>query len=169
MKRLFLFILLFVSIAAKEEIIEPEPYRSPRVESVKVLPHKDLALLRTDFRNKVIILIKNCHDKYNITLRVRETLRDSIRQDSLAKNGRRVTNLRSGESRHQWGLAVDLVGPRNRSQWLLVGREGESLGLRWGGRWRHPYDPYHFEEKLKTEELATSKQLFKTDTVLIPI
>jgi hypothetical protein len=22
---------------------------------------------------------------------------------------------------------------------------GEQLGLRWGGRWRHPYDPGHFE------------------------
>jgi len=29
--------------------------------------------------------------------------------------------------------------------WRKVGTAGERLGLRWGGRWRHPYDPGHFE------------------------
>jgi hypothetical protein len=29
--------------------------------------------------------------------------------------------------------------------WLKIGVEGEKLGLRWGGRWRKPYDPGHFE------------------------
>lgn len=29
--------------------------------------------------------------------------------------------------------------------WQKVGVIGESLGLRWGGRWKQPHDPGHFE------------------------
>ena len=29
--------------------------------------------------------------------------------------------------------------------WLKLGLIGESLGLRWGGRWHDPHDPGHFE------------------------
>lgn len=169
MRFILLVLALLVSFGTKEASLDPLPYR-PKIEVVsKSGPHNDLSLLRTSFRNKVILLIKNCHDKYNIDLRVYETYRDSVRQDSLARNGKKVTNLTGGQSRHQWGLAVDLRGPKNKREWLLVGKEGESLGLRWGGRWRNPVDCYHFEEKILTEDLYASRNLFKTDTVLIPI
>lgn len=29
--------------------------------------------------------------------------------------------------------------------WQKMGVIGESLGLRWGGRWKQPHDPGHFE------------------------
>ena len=29
--------------------------------------------------------------------------------------------------------------------WLKTGIIGESLGLKWGGRWKRPHDPGHFE------------------------
>lgn len=29
--------------------------------------------------------------------------------------------------------------------WEQIGHVGESLGLRWGGRWKHHPDPSHFE------------------------
>jgi hypothetical protein len=29
--------------------------------------------------------------------------------------------------------------------WGIMGPIGEALGLRWGGRWKHPYDVGHFE------------------------
>lgn len=29
--------------------------------------------------------------------------------------------------------------------WQTLGRLGEAIGLRWGGRWRSPHDPGHFE------------------------
>ena len=30
--------------------------------------------------------------------------------------------------------------------WTKIGLIGEKLGLRWGGRWKRPFDPGHFEE-----------------------
>jgi hypothetical protein len=33
----------------------------------------------------------------------------------------------------------------NARLWKKIGMLGERLGLRWGGRWRVPYDPGHFE------------------------
>lgn len=29
--------------------------------------------------------------------------------------------------------------------WAVLGAIGEGLGLRWGGRWKDPHDPGHFE------------------------
>ena len=50
------------------------------------------------------------------------------------------------------GLAVDVVPMidsvaqwDDARLWKKVGTTGEQLGLRWGGRWRNPYDPGHFE------------------------
>lgn len=66
--------------------------------------------------------------------------------------GRKYTNSGGGKSKHQYGLAVDVVPIVNGKAvwdnvvlWRKVGVIGERLGLRWGGRWKHPYDPGHFE------------------------
>jgi hypothetical protein len=54
-------------------------------------------------------------------------------------------------SKHLTGQAfdIDCLGlSRNQIPdyfWTSVGPFGESLGLRWGGRWKTPYDPGHFE------------------------
>lgn len=41
------------------------------------------------------------------------------------------------EGREDWDPHNDL--------WLQIGHVGESLGLIWGGRWKHHPDPSHFE------------------------
>lgn len=78
-----------------------------------------------------------------------------------------VTNSRPGQSwhgvtfgdgrpaalaYHLAALAADgkgLIGygnvPMVDSVYLVIGEIGESLGLVWGGRWKHPHDPSHFE------------------------
>jgi len=43
----------------------------------------------------------------------------------------------SGPDKLQWDSS-DLV-------WRRIGMIGESIGLRWGGRWKSPHDPGHFE------------------------
>ena len=54
-------------------------------------------------------------------------------------------------SKHLTGRAfdVDVWGYRREQLpkwfWDILGQHGESLGLRWGGRWTRPYDPGHFE------------------------
>lgn len=35
--------------------------------------------------------------------------------------------------------------------WAKLGEIGESIGLRWGGRWKKPLDPGHFEFLLEGE------------------
>ena len=56
--------------------------------------------------------------------------------------GRKYTRSGGGKSKHQYGLAVDVVPIVNgEAQWdnlalWKIGVVGERLGLRWGGRWR---------------------------------
>jgi hypothetical protein len=66
--------------------------------------------------------------------------------------GKKYTSSGAGRSKHQYGLAIDVVPVvksvavwDNAALWRKVGVIGEKLGLRWGGRWKKPYDPGHFE------------------------
>lgn len=70
--------------------------------------------------------------------------------------GRKVTSARGGQSWHNFGRAFDVCirsfpGDKTPKDvwdgpWLRVGELGESLGLKWGGRWPWPKkDQPHFE------------------------
>ncbi len=110
-----------------------------------------LDALHPYFRDKVSELISICGEK-GIELAIVETYRTHAKQDEYKVMGRGYTSSRAGKSKHQYGLAVDLVPVidsvavwNNVVLWKKVGTIGERLGLRWGGRWRKPYDPGHFE------------------------
>jgi hypothetical protein len=111
----------------------------------------DLDALHPAFREKIVALIEACRVK-GIELAVVETYRTRAKQNEYRSMGRIYTRSGGGRSKHQYGLAVDVVPVvdsvavwHNASLWKKVGIAGERLGLRWGGRWRHPYDPGHFE------------------------
>lgn len=111
----------------------------------------DVHSLHPFFRDKIIQLIKNCKAK-GIELAVVESYRTHAKQSEYYGMGRKYTRSAGGKSKHQYGLAVDLVPMidsvaqwDNVALWRKVGVEGEKLGLRWGGRWKSPYDPAHFE------------------------
>lgn len=111
----------------------------------------DLSALHPYFRDKVIELIAICKSK-GIELAVVETYRTVAKQNEYKKLGKIYTRSTGGRSKHQYGMAVDVVPVidsvaawHNEPVWKKVGQVGEKLGLRWGGRWRHPYDPGHFE------------------------
>jgi hypothetical protein len=111
----------------------------------------DLSALHPYFRDKVIELIAICQSK-GIELAVVETYRTVAKQNEYRKLGKIYTRNSGGRSKHQYGLAVDVVPVidsvpswHNEVVWKKVGLVGEKLGLRWGGRWRYPYDPGHFE------------------------
>jgi hypothetical protein len=111
----------------------------------------DLDALHPYFRDKVTQLISICKSK-GIELAVVETYRTVAKQNEYKKLGKIYTRTTGGRSKHQYGLAVDVVpiidsvhSWHNQAVWRKVGQVGEKLGLRWGGRWRHPYDPGHFE------------------------
>lgn len=111
----------------------------------------DLRALHPYFRDKIIALIDLCRKK-GIELAVAESYRTHAKQAEYFGMGRKYTRSAGGKSKHQYGLAVDLVPIvngqpewENKALWKKIGTLGESLGLRWGGRWRAPYDPAHFE------------------------
>jgi hypothetical protein len=124
-----------------------------------------LEALHPYFRDKVVQLINLARHK-GIDLAVVETYRTRAKQAEYKSMGKRYTRTGAGSSKHQYGLAVDLVPivngqPQwhNLQLWRKVGAIGERLGLRWGGRWRSPFDPGHFEWTggLTPEDLAIGK------------
>lgn len=111
----------------------------------------DLNSLHPFFRDKVAELIILCKAQ-GIELAVVESFRTHAKQAEYFGMGRKYTRSKGGKSKHQYGLAVDLVPIvdsvavwDNTALWRMIGVTGEKLGLRWGGRWRAPYDPAHFE------------------------
>lgn len=121
----------------------------------------DLKALHPYFRDKVIQLISKCEEK-GITLAIVETYRTRAKQYEYRAMGKKYTRATGGKSKHQYGIAVDVVPIvdsaavwNNKQLWRTIGLVGERLGLRWGGRWRHLYDPGHFEWPVSKELLAT--------------
>ena len=111
----------------------------------------DLQSLHPYFRDKISVLMANCKAK-GIDLAIVESYRTHAKQSEYYKMGKKYTRSAGGKSKHQYGLAVDVVPMINGEPqwdnvglWKKVGVEGEKLGLRWGGRWKSPYDPAHFE------------------------
>lgn len=86
-----------------------------------------------------------------------EGYRSPERQELLASKGPTVTRARANQSKHQFGLAVDLAPMRDgrlviseRDPWAFaayqaLGEEAEKLGLTWGGRWTRLADYGHVE------------------------
>jgi uncharacterized protein YcbK (DUF882 family) len=83
-----------------------------------------------------------------IEIKVTSGKRSTERQAALYAN--RANNpypvARPGTSKHELGLAVDLVptGARSSRISAAIGETGEAQGLRWGGRFSKP-DAVHFE------------------------
>ncbi len=111
----------------------------------------DLNSLHPYFRDRIVELIHLCKAQ-GIELAVVESFRTHAKQAEYFGMGRKYTRSKGGKSKHQYGLAVDVVPIMdsaavwdNTVLWRKIGVTGEKLGLRWGGRWRAPYDPAHFE------------------------
>lgn len=122
----------------------------------------DLDALHPFFRDKVLQLIRSC-ETAGIQLAIVESYRTPAKQAEYYAMGKKYTRTPGGRSRHQYGLAVDVVPIvdsvavwDNHRLWRKIGLVGEKLGLRWGGRWRVLYDPGHFEWSggLSRQELA---------------
>jgi len=111
----------------------------------------DLRSLHPYFRDKIEKLITRCESK-GIKLAIVEAYRTPAKQNEYRSMGAKYTRSKGGFSKHQYGLAIDVVPIvntkavwDNKMLWKRIGTIGESLGLTWGGRWRTPYDPGHFE------------------------
>jgi len=99
------------------------------------------------------IRVKQMMDKVQaegLPFRVFETYRSPARQRYVCAQGHSAMSL---PGPHNFGLAVDIVAyvdgkwtwETKGINWKRLGEIGESFGFTWGGRWKHPYDPAHFQ------------------------
>lgn len=114
---------------------------------------------------KMMELIRRT-SKAGITILITDGFRSSLEQDALYKQGRTakgqiVTNVKGGESYHNYGLAIDFAlrvpngdviwdldydGNRNgESDWMEVVAIAKSLGFAWGGDWTSFKDYPHLQ------------------------
>ena len=115
--------------------------------------------LNPAFRPKAVELVARCIEA-GIPVMIVDTIRTPEEHAANLVSGTSKTK----HSKHLDGLAIDIApyetwqahGPDKlnwdagkpgavKEPWGTMGRIGEGLGLRWGGRWRDPFDPGHFE------------------------
>ena len=118
---------------------------------------RKISTLHSSVQDKVKEFILKTDNRFGIKLRVTDGFRTVAAQDKLYAQGRtepgnRVTNARGGYSNHNFGLAVDVVPMQNgqpnfnSTQYPLLGRIGQSVGLEWGGNWKSITDMPHFQD-----------------------
>jgi len=92
-----------------------------------------------------------------VKIKLSETLRTAQRQNEISGQNTQVKGL---DSMHCWGLAFDIQlfdkdgkymtlkgknAAKEKVFYERVGKIGRELGLIWGGNWKTPYDPSHFQ------------------------
>lgn len=111
-------------------------------------------------------LVKQIAADQGILIRYTDGYRSFNSQDEIFEQGRTapgpvVTNARSGESYHNFGLAIDfvLIDAHGNAQWNLerdangngvsdwedVGNIAKSVGFTWGGDWEAFADKPHLQ------------------------
>lgn len=115
--------------------------------------------LYPDVKDKAELLVKKMVE-LKMPIEITETFRSAKKQNELPSNS---TKARGLESYHQYGLAFDikwvlwLYSPPSSNWWEILGKEGEKLGLTWGGRWTSFPDKLHFQwdmqGKIKCQDL----------------
>lgn len=109
---------------------------------------RDWAMLNADYTQRLLTVFRIMKTRYGYDMAILEGYRSAARQDALAALGPGVTNARSWQSWHQYGLAADCAFVRDgrlviseKDPWAmrgyqLYGQVAESVGLTWGGRWK---------------------------------
>jgi filamentous hemagglutinin len=120
------------------------------------LTNEKISKLDPRVQNPAADFINDVKDKLDINLRVTDGYRSTEKQDSIFSQNNGVTNATGGKSYHNYGLAIDVVAimqsgktnynvvPANES----IVDMAESYGFQWGGYWKSPYDPPHFQMRL---------------------
>lgn len=137
--------------ALAEEALAPPPALPPalftsteRIDLAEA--DRDWNKLDPAFTQQVLQLFRRMEER-GYPLALLEGYRSAERQDRLAAKGSSVTQLAGQQSKHQYGLAVDVAPMRDgvlviseKDPWAatayaLLGGEAEQLGLTWGGHW----------------------------------
>ncbi|MDR3409654.1 MAG: M15 family metallopeptidase [Formivibrio sp.] len=137
--------------ALVKEVLAPPPPLPPAL--FVSTDHIDLAGADRDwnkldpvFTQQVLQLFARMEAR-GYPLALLEGYRSAERQDMLAAKGNNVTQAAGNQSKHQFGLAVDVAPIKNgelhidekdpwaASGYAVLGEEAERLGLTWGGHW----------------------------------
>ncbi|MDR3391959.1 MAG: M15 family metallopeptidase [Sulfuriferula sp.] len=131
--------------------LPPEMFVTEEVLQIRpalVDASRDWQLLDSDFSQRILLVFKIMKERYGYDMAMLEGYRSPQRQNKLASMGSSVTNAGAFQSYHQFGLAADCAFSRDgkliiseKDPWAmrgyqLYGEVAESLGLRWGGRWK---------------------------------
>ncbi len=117
---------------------------------VELHNEREISGLHKSIQGAVRRLIENANENGR-TAYITEGFRSNAEQARDRARGSNVTEKGPGESFHNYGLAVDIYPAKNGgpdfsgSGQQQLGVTGEAIGFRWGGRWKIPYDPPHFE------------------------
>ena len=162
-RRQWLFAAMLLAIAGIVFIQSPAWDRIwPHVEVRNVPP---VTALHPVVAAKMNELIKETK-KSGITILITDGFRSQLEQDVLYQQGRSgdgqiVTNVKGGDSYHNYGLAIDFAlrtskgkviwdleydGNHNgQSDWMEVVAIAKSLGFTWGGDWSSFKDYPHLQ------------------------
>ena len=150
-----MFVILALVMAVIFFSCTPIPARAEEVpveQSVTITEEqKKINQLQSAMQVKIIRLLRDTRELYpQYKIVLAETYRSQERQDKLFAKGPHVTTVRV--SKHTQGLAADIYftnGLRilkyEEAPYAVMGEMGEALGLTWGGYWKAPFDPGHFE------------------------
>lgn len=130
--------------------LPPLAFNTAEVQLVRPMladASRNWGMLRPEFSQRLLLAFKLMKEKYGYEMTLLEGYRSPAQQDMLARLGNQVTNARSWQSWHQFGLAADCAFWRDgkiviseKDPWAMRGYQlygdvAESLGLTWGGRW----------------------------------
>lgn len=113
-----------------------------------------LQLLHPDARLIFLKFIEDCEQAFNITLRIIQGLRTFEEQDAIYAQGRTkpgpiVSNSKSGQSYHQYGLSCDFgVLSGNKIDWNFDYKRLTQFmpdSMEWGGNFKSIVDKPHFQ------------------------
>lgn len=124
-------------------------------EKIEQLNCERLRQIQPELAGKVLKLLALA-EKENHSLLITQGFRSFAEQNRLYAQGRRlpgkiVTNARGGESKHNFGKAVDfafVVGGEiswQESLYRKIGVWAREVGLKWGGDWKTFKDLPHVE------------------------
>ena len=142
-----------------------------------MLDETSLKRLSTDKENLRLVVLRAV-DTLPFKVRVIEGVRTQDRQNELYEQGRTkpgdiVTNVKGGQSMHNYRCAFDIVPMRGGKPvwgtkgtdgelWQRLGAIGDSCGLEWGGHWKGKLcDMPHFQYTggLSLNDLMSGKKV----------
>ncbi|MDW5418468.1 M15 family metallopeptidase [Iodobacter sp. CM08] len=159
-----------------EAKLEPPPALPPEVfisaAAIAARPgiataDRDWSKLDPHFVQVVLLVMKKMNER-GYPMALLEGYRSPERQDGLATQVNVVTKAKGGQSKHQYGLAVDLAPMKDgkiiiseRDKWAFeayqaLGEEAVAAGLTWGGVWSFK-DYGHIEKAGSLAALMRSK------------